>query len=120
MTPFAVYLYGPEWGSLPSSFEKIAADLTHFERLYFEWDGSFVWTGEDGLQRWQVDGVLYDGASGMQYVDVKGFCPKRQWRKLVEVFRGTCPLELLTVLQLPQQTRKSLLSFEQETWSNSE
>lgn len=120
MTPFAVYLYGANWGPLPSSFEEIAAGLTSFERLYFEWDGSFVWTGGDGSQRWQLDGMLYDGAGGMQYVDVKGLCPKPRWRELVDVFRGTCPLDLLTVLQLPQQARKSLLSFEQETWSHTE
>jgi hypothetical protein len=102
------------------AFEQIAVRLTQFERLYFEWDGSFVWTGEHAGQRWQIDGVLYDGAGSMQYIDLKGRSPWHQWRKLLEALCGECSPETLTVLELPQQIRRSLLSFEQEAWSEPE
>jgi len=67
------------------SFEEVGERLERLERMFFEPDGSFVWTGvDDGGQSWQIDGVLYDRAGHLLYVEIKGACPDDAWRTLLE------------------------------------
>ena len=136
---FAVYLYGPEWGPLPLTFEQVADRLRECDRLFFEEDGSFVWTGEQRVpersperspekgQRWQVDGMVYDAAGQVQYIDLKGTCPLAPWKQLTRLFAtqdsrqdSSDAPSPLTVLVLPGQQRKSLEQFTQETWKHTE
>ncbi len=122
MISFAIYLYGPQWGPVGITFEQVANRISTFERMHFEWDGSFVWTGEEDGAKWQIDGMLYDAGGELQYIDIKGRCPKSKWDQLVRA--GICgdnlPPSQLTVLVLPGQTRKTLEQFHQETWILSE
>ena len=67
------------------SFEEAAERLGRLERLYFEPDGSFVWVGAASGDRsaWQLDGVLYDRAGRLQYVELKGTCPPDAFAELL-------------------------------------
>ena len=61
---------------LDSSFEAVGDRLSELPRVYFEPDGSFVGAGEQDGRRWQVDGVVYDRAGRVQYVELKGHSPR--------------------------------------------
>ena len=52
-------------------------------RLFIEPDGSFVWTGEEAGQSWQVDGNLIDRGDFLAYVELKGRCPEEQFDELL-------------------------------------
>lgn len=128
---FAIYLYGPERGPLPISFEVAAGRLERLPRLFFEWDGSWVWSGhDDRQQRWQLDGMVYDAAGQVQYVDVKGCCPKSVWRELLGALLPTEPEtpppdsaahpDDWCALRLPAQQLQPLEVFERETWGEAE
>ncbi len=69
--------------------------LERLERMYFEPDGSFVWTGEfDAAEAndvaagttWQVDGVLYDRGGRLAYVEIKGGAPLDVLKRLLAAF----------------------------------
>ncbi len=57
-------------------------------------DGSFVWTGENEQAsdtahidepRWQLDGMVYDATDRIQYVELRGKCPPKEWEQLLGV-----------------------------------
>lgn len=115
MSPFAIYLYGPQFGPLPSRFDEVAERLAATERLHFEPDGSFVWSGTAGETRWQLDGMVYDSAGRIQYLDLKGACPRPVWHRLLEICAGGSAADV-SVLQLPAQRRVGGEEFEKEIW----
>jgi hypothetical protein len=58
------------------SFEEARAALAELPRIYVEPDGSLVWVSSSNeADRWQVDGVLYDRAERLLFVDLSGSCP---------------------------------------------
>ncbi len=57
------------------SLEELAAYLETQERCYFEWDGSFMWTGEAAGESWQMCGMAYDVAGKLQRIELRGKCP---------------------------------------------
>jgi hypothetical protein len=67
------------------SMDIVGQELERWPNLYFEWDGSFVWVSSQrdatGNPRWQIDGMLYDLAGSLQYVELKGFCPIDEWNR---------------------------------------
>jgi hypothetical protein len=65
------------------SFEQAGAALAKLERLFFEPDGSFVWTSPSGRPAWQVDGNLFDRNGQLLFVDLKGSCPSEQFDRLL-------------------------------------
>lgn len=112
MQSFAVYLYGPGGGPLPTSFEAAAERLQQLERCYLEPDGSFTWVIDAG-QRQQVDGMLYDAEGRLQYVDLKGTCGCPAWQRLVARIAPATPL---TVLPVQQGGLQQLQVFERAQW----
>lgn len=64
------------------TFEQVADALSMLPRMFVEPDGSFVWVsaGEPG---WQLDGMLYDGAGSLWYVELKGRCPEADFDRLL-------------------------------------
>jgi periplasmic divalent cation tolerance protein len=65
------------------SFEEVLTSLAQLERLFIEPDGSFVWASPADEEPWQVDGVLYDRADRLLYVDLQGCCPVAQFNQML-------------------------------------
>lgn len=67
--------------------ERLGALLSDQPRCYFEWDGSFVWTGEIDQQSpnessasgndagWTLSGMIYDTGTQISRVELRGQCP---------------------------------------------
>jgi hypothetical protein len=51
--------------------------------MFFEPDGSFVWTSPSNEPAWQVDGNLFDRNGRVLFVDLKGSCPGDQFDRLL-------------------------------------
>ncbi|MGI9470659.1 MAG: hypothetical protein ACR2NZ_03935 [Rubripirellula sp.] len=110
MTPFHLYLYGPSRGPIATSFEEVEQRLTKIDQLYFEPDGSFVWSGKGGQE--QVFGMVYDAGGQVQYCELRGRCQRKHWRLLYQAIAGTAT-EGLEVLLLPIQQLQDLQTFEE-------
>ncbi len=65
------------------SFEEVAEQLNRWPRMFIEPDGSFVWVAPQGEAPWQVDGVLYDRAGRLLYVELKGNCPEAEFDRFL-------------------------------------
>ncbi len=68
------------------TFEQTFARLESLPRMFIEMDGSFVWSSPQGEPGWQVDGVLYDRAGQLLYVELKGRCPAAGFDQLLAAF----------------------------------
>src|SRR5689334_11967789 len=68
------------------TFEEAGQALERLPRLFFEPDGSFVWTSESGEPKWQVDGNLFDRSGRLLFVDLKGSCPSKALDQLLQSF----------------------------------
>jgi hypothetical protein len=73
-------------GNLPAmfgrTFEEATEALGRLPRMFAEPDGSFVWVASHE-PAWQIDGVLYDGAGRLWYVELKGCCPQDAFDQLL-------------------------------------
>lgn len=115
MRSFAIHLQAADRQPLPVSFEAAEARLTALEQLYFEPDGSFLWRGRQPTV-WQIDGMLYDAAGRLQYIDLRGHCPQPQWRRLLDALvPGGGPL---TLIRLSDGGLQNLQQFEAEIWGD--
>ncbi len=85
---------GVDWPSLaadqavlaagfPLSFETVATRLEQLPRMFLEPDGSLVWVGSSAEATWQLDGVLYDRAGRLLYLELKGWCPAEPFDALL-------------------------------------
>lgn len=121
---FHVQLVAENGGSLGTLYDQVCQSLeaiaswdskdgegvTLLTRLQLELDGSFVCGGEG----WQLDGMMYDIADRLQYVDLKGSCPRTVWSSLVRIFaESPSPA---AVVKLPQGGLYDLQSFEESVW----
>ncbi len=68
------------------TFEQAGEALAKLERMFFEPDGSFVWTSGAGEPPWQVDGNLFDRSGKLLFVDLKGSSPSDQFDRLLAAF----------------------------------
>ncbi|EAQ80757.1 hypothetical protein [Blastopirellula marina] len=68
-------------GLFPVSFEQVEETWSHWPRMFFEPDGSFVWVAED--QSWQLDGVVYDRDDHVLRVDLTGVYTAEPFQQLV-------------------------------------
>lgn len=101
---------------LPVTFEQAMAALETLPRMFCEPDGSWVWVGESGGERWQVDGCLYDRGSSLQYVELRGACPAAQFDQLLTAF-GWPTAELALLLT---QHGALLAELEFRRWAEAE
>jgi hypothetical protein len=117
---FHVYLYGPDGGPLPVSFEDAAKRLQELPKLGFEWDGSFVWAKDRGQQ--QVYGMMYDAAGSIQYCELQGQCDLRTWQTVCKALIGSESLvgsnqtPALKLMRLPESEWQDFQSFENLIW----
>lgn len=111
MSTFHIQLIAKDGADLRTSFTAVARQLNLTQRLHMELDGSFVWVG-DG---WQLDGMIYDLDDRIQYVDLKGCCPKTIWETLIGIF--LLDPSVGNVVNLPDGGLYDLQTFEKMTWA---
>ncbi len=80
---FHVNVFGSPF---PCTWEDAAAALERLPRMIFEPDGSWIWSGGIGNQRWQIDGHLFDFDGRLHRVELRGSCPQEQWDQLLACF----------------------------------
>lgn len=97
------------------TFEAFADQLQSFDRLHFEMDGSFVWTGSTPLP-WQLDGMVYDLGQQIQRIELKGQCPKAEWQKLLSALNH--PQQSLVAYDLQTAQFATIQYLEQSLWSS--
>ena len=86
MFKFHVHISAEEPSAALASFDAALAALALLPRLFIEPDGSFVWTGDQRGQPWQVDGNLIDRGDCLAYVELKGFCAEEKFDELLAAF----------------------------------
>ena len=112
----AFLLYGPDASPFSISFEALLERLAKFDNMFVELDGSFVWRPE-GSERGQIDGMVYDAGTRVQYLDLKGCALYGRWQLLFDALverESATAWNAWTVVQLPGQTRYRLEQFRQE------
>ncbi len=65
------------------TWEEVATALETLPRMIFEPDGSWIWSGGVGRDRWQVDGHLFDFAGRLHRVELHGECPSEAFDQLL-------------------------------------
>ncbi len=123
---FTIHLYAAALDGSPTprvgaelmtvAFEDFARQVESWPRMFFEYDGSFVWTGDDEHgQLWQLDGMAYDIGGWLQRLELKGWIPIDRWRELL----GTVgwPSQQFTVHDLQSQLLMDVQAFTISTWS---
>ena len=73
---------------MPQTFENLAAILSTLPGMVFEMDGSFVWVDNQNACAHQMDGMVYDRAERIEYVEIKGPCSAKQWLTLCQALCG--------------------------------
>lgn len=68
------------------TWEQAAAGLETLPRMIFEPDGSWIWSGGVGHERWQIDGHLFDFAGVLHRVELHGACPDEEFDRLLTCF----------------------------------
>ncbi|MFM8175729.1 MAG: hypothetical protein ACKN81_19495 [Pirellulaceae bacterium] len=79
--------FGPSsgWDMAFEEFEQLVGDEAG---MFFEPDGSWVWTGSEATRRWQLDGQLYDRHGRVIYLELKGWPSVAAWRRLSQWLVG--------------------------------
>jgi hypothetical protein len=97
------------------AFELFADRLQKFERLHFEMDGSFVWTGSTPAP-WQLDGMAYDFAEQIQRIELKGQCSRVHWQMLLHALNH--PQQSLVAYNLQSAQFATIPYLESTLWSS--
>ena len=80
---FHVNLFGQPFSC---TWEEAATALELLPRMIFESDGSWIWSGGIGAERWQVDGHLFDFDNRLHRVELHGKCPDAEFDQLLACF----------------------------------
>jgi len=72
--------------AFPCTWEQAAAALEALPRMMFEPDGSWIFSGGVGRERWQVDGHLFDFENRLHRVELHGKCPEAAFDDLLRCF----------------------------------
>jgi hypothetical protein len=115
-TDFQIHLLAESTGGslINMTFEALAQHLQSFERMHFEMDGSFVWTGIT-LRPWQLDGMVYDLGQQIQRIELKGQCPRVQWKMVLVALNH--PQQSLVVYNLKTSQFETIPHLESTLWS---
>jgi hypothetical protein len=91
------------------TWEEAADALKPLPRMLFEPDGSWIWSGGEGRDRWQVDGHLFDFSNRLHRVELHGECPPESLDRLLSCFGW--PEVLLEFEQVREGTRLDEAAF---------
>ncbi|MEM1224891.1 MAG: hypothetical protein AAGJ40_04305 [Planctomycetota bacterium] len=78
---FQAYLYAADGRHFDCTLDQVAAAMHATAGMFFEWDGSFGWSG--GADGWQITGTVYDNGNAVQYVDLHGRIERATGRQLM-------------------------------------
>lgn len=84
MVPFHVHVFGQT--EFACTWEQAAQRLEALPRMIFEPDGSWIWSGAAGADRWQIDGHLFDFCNRLHRVELRGACPLESLDTLLTCF----------------------------------
>jgi hypothetical protein len=99
------------------TFEELALRLQAFERMHFEMDGSFVWTGcapGAETQSWQLDGMVYDLRQHVQRIELKGYCLQPEWQRFLSAI--DYPAQPLVAYDLQSGQFATMQNLESRLW----
>jgi hypothetical protein len=70
------------------TWEDVAARLESLDRMIFEPDGSWIWSGEvigdsELGNQWHINGHLFDFSGTLHRVELHGWCPADQFDRLL-------------------------------------
>ena len=109
-----VRIYSQPGESICQSFEGFIDAVSPWEGMFAEPDGSWVWVFHDNSIRYQLDGMLYDRAGVIEYLEVKGQATKDAWERicthLLSDFQRSSPdaiVQHLRVHDIEQQCWRS-------------
>lgn len=116
---FHIHLYGPPHDSggrngpqtspIPTSFEAAQERLRQsLPNVLLEADGSLAWANRG----FQIVGMIYDAATMIQYVEIRGHCDRSILRSFVATLVGTVHIDHFPVMVLPDRQWKKFQSFE--------
>jgi hypothetical protein len=97
------------------TFEVLAVRLQKFDRLHFEMDGSFVWSGLTP-EPWQLDGMVYDLGNQIQRIELRGRCPQTEWLMLLNAV--SYPKQLLIAYDLKGARFMTIKQLDLSFWSD--
>jgi hypothetical protein len=83
MYRFHINLFGDPF---VCTWEEAAANLESLDRMIFEPDGSWIWSGDFSGAQWHVNGHLFDFAGTLHRVELHGWCPADQFDRLITCF----------------------------------
>lgn len=85
------YVYPTEGSRFSVTFEQFAESVSNWPGMYFEMDGSFVWSivSDPNQGRAQIDGMVYDRDDRIEYLDLKGNARPEDWLALFGVLVGS-------------------------------
>ena len=86
---FARLYHAQENTPIPHTFEAFIDEIGKWDGLYAELDGSFVWVWHEQQKRYQLDGMVYDRAGAIEYIELKGSCSPEAWAKLCHTLLAT-------------------------------
>ena len=84
------------------TWEQAAESLQGLPRMIFEPDGSWIWSGGVRVDRWQIDGHLFDFEDRLHRVEIHGSCPEDSFNQLLTCFGW--PQTRLTFEQVKEGT----------------
>lgn len=111
-----VRIYSQTGQSICQSFEGFIESVNLWEGMFAEPDGSWVWVFFEDSKRYQLDGMLYDRAGVIEYIEIKGQTTKEAWERICNLllsdFQRSSPdaiAEHLRVHDIEQQCWRSPL-----------
>ncbi len=79
------------------SFEGFVEAVQHWQGMFIELDGSFVWVQRSENRSTQVDGMAYDRDGAVEYVELKGDVDIEIWRALCKALNAGESFETIRI-----------------------
>ncbi|MEI8212066.1 MAG: hypothetical protein WCI02_07950 [Planctomycetota bacterium] len=109
-----VRVYGTLDEPILQTFERFCELIGPWPGMFVEPDGSFVWAMHTDAGRLQLDGMIYDQAGHIEYLELKGHCTRELWTALCSFL---VPPRSLPATQLPlHELPLRIHDIQQESW----
>lgn len=108
------YVYPAVGSRFQVTFEQFADSVSNWPGMYFEMDGSFVWSipGEAFGERAQIDGMVYDRNDRIEYLDLKGNARPQDWLTLFISLVGLPKEEMGEQIRIFDNSKQAWLTLQ--------